>query len=59
MSRSEFEAALLAHAEELERAVALSTTRIEHIRVAANAREARRLATLFQQAGATGASSAA
>jgi hypothetical protein len=55
MSREEFERALSAHAEGLERAVALSTTRVEHVRVTAQAREARRLADVFREAGATAA----
>lgn len=52
MSREEFQAALERHADELERAIALCTTRIEHVRVSSAAGEARRLADAFRAAGA-------
>lgn len=52
MTRSQFEAALEELAAQLEAAVPLATTRIEHIRVTAQALEARRLARVFREAGA-------
>lgn len=50
MSREEFEAALAALAESLEKAVPHSRTREESVRVSAHAREARRLVTAFTAA---------
>lgn len=49
MTRAELARELEQLAESLERAVALSTTRIEHVRVAAHAATARRLATVARE----------
>lgn len=59
MTRDEFESALAALADSLEQAVESCTTRVEHVRVAAHAREARRLADVFTQAGAPAAPASA
>lgn len=59
MTRSDFETALLALADSLETALPLAITRAEHVRVAAHAREARRLADVFAAAGAAAATPSA
>lgn len=59
MTREEFEQSLLALADSLERSLASCTTRVEHVRVSAHAREARRLADVFAKAGSGGGEAAA
>lgn len=50
MTRAEFQASLDDLAASLENAIALSTTRVEHVRVSAHAAHARSLAEQFRAA---------